>query len=299
VARKATRIRLEPVVTTAVGNALDEFRPLFAPVSGGGPDQAETAAAVSTLVKRQTREMASDVGFARQLALSDALSQKRRNRKELQRIADSDDPQALLQRVAPKRPFVDADDLTRKMLAKMKLERAAGEQYFDYQARLQSEVDKVSRVTRLERTATHAKPRLSQARRWRDKIKERATARAQRHAARVADNDDDNKLFYEPAAFGDVAEAPPQLPALPKRLLKRKAPTAPFSAPTEKQIIAAERAGVPLIESVAGGREATRAAITNSARSTSLVGASSLAVEAYADQVRQQYRALKRKRREL
>jgi hypothetical protein len=310
VSRKATRVRLEPVVTTAVGNPLDEFKSILAPVAAPGDAEANAVTAeIAALVKKQTRAMASDVGFAKQFALSDAMAQKRRSRKELEAIADGDaDPQAMLARVAPKRPFVDADDLTRTMLAHVALDRADGEKYFDYEARLQSEVDKASRVTaRANRPAAaaadsaSAKSRLSSARRWRERVKERNAARDKRRAERQADNDDDNKIFYEPTAFGDVAEAPPRLPALPQRLLKRKAPAAaaPFVAPTEKQIIAAERAGVPLIESVAGGRAATRAAITNSKRSTTLVGASSLAVEDYADQVRQQYRMMKRKRRAL
>jgi hypothetical protein len=263
VSRKVTRVRLEPVVTTAVGNALEEFKSIFEPVIGGG-DADQSA-------------------------------------QELESIADGDaNPQGLLDRVAPKREFLDADELTRTMLAKIQLERAAGEKYFDYEARLQSEADKASKVRPRKAANADAKPRISDARRWRDKVKERNAAREKRRSERIADDDDDNKVFFEPTAFGDVAEAPPRLPALPQRLLKRKAPSsAPFVAPTEKQIMAAERAGVPLIESVAGGRDATRAAITNSKRSTTLVGASSLAVEDYAEQVRQSYRAMKRKRRAL
>lgn len=302
VSRKVTRVRLEPVVTTAVGNALEEFKSIFEPVIGGGDaDQSAQSAEIAALVKQHTRAMASDVGFAKQLALSTAMAQKRRNRKELESIADGDaNPQGLLDRVAPKREFLDADELTRTMLAKIQLERAAGEKYFDYEARLQSEADKASKVRPRKAANADAKPRISDARRWRDKVKERNAAREKRRSERIADDDDDNKVFFEPTAFGDVAEAPPRLPALPQRLLKRKAPSsAPFVAPTEKQIMAAERAGVPLIESVAGGRDATRAAITNSKRSTTLVGASSLAVEDYAEQVRQSYRAMKRKRRAL
>ena len=58
------------------------------------------------------------------------------------------------------------------------------------------------------------------------------------------------------------------------------------------------RRGVPIIESAAGGRAATRAAIVGANKNKSLVGARNLSVETYAEEVRRAYRELKKKRRE-
>lgn len=294
VKRASSRVRMEPVVTSAMGNALSEFQSLFASKSANADPVAKE---MNQLVRQQTRQLASEVDFAKQVAISNALSKQRRDKSELRRLADADaDPHDMLRRGAPKTNFVDADELARTLMQQVAFERAQGERYFDYQARLEKEAARV-RTKRVVDDQGHK--RVSHARKFAERQKQRAAERAERQKQRALDVDDD-RTYYDAPQFGDVAEAPPQLPKLPQRLLKRKAPPAasPFAMPTPKQAAAAERAGVPLIESVAGGREATRAAITGSARSTSLVGAASLSVEAYAQQVREQYRLVKRKRLE-
>jgi hypothetical protein len=293
VKRADTRLKMEPVVTTAMGNALDGFQSLFAPVAAGGDAmQAE----INAMVKQQTRQLTSEIDFAKQVQISDALSRAHRDKAEIEKLAQPvENPHELLLSAAPKAKFVDADELTRTLMAQVQFERARGEKFFAYEARLNEEATKV-RAAKVHKKTGERK--MSSAKKWAERNKKRELEREERKQQRLLDQDD-ARDYYDVPKFGDVVEAPPQLPKLPERLLKRKAPSAtPFAKPTEKQIAAAQREGVPLIESVAGGREATRAAITGATRSKALVGASSLSVEAYAELVREQYRAVKRRRRE-
>lgn len=71
-----------------------------------------------------------------------------------------------------------------------------------------------------------------------------------------------------------------------------------FRTPDQHEINVAAMTGLPVIESSAGGRDATRLAITGGKRNNGLVGAANLSIEAYAQEVRDSYKALKKRRRD-
>lgn len=83
---------------------------------------------------------------------------------------------------------------------------------------------------------------------------------------------------------------------MPARLKKRKLQQLLHAEPTASQVMAAAAKGLPLIESKGGSLADTRASIIGQ-KKRRLVGASSLSLDDYAQEVRDSYRALKARRR--